>query len=186
MKSLVAGLKKLYLRQIAMVFLTGLLLLVSTACSNTYAQGARPNFPPVQAGGANNPHKGMGDGFDNSKMNTPAKANRADLQLVSDRLVAQTTYDTLQANPDKIIYPGREPQEAAKFNPSGVVLREPGSITEESKAQPNFDRSDPNAQLLERVGAAFKDASGFLQKDADDNPALYSDTERGQVGRKSQ
>ncbi len=37
-----------------------------------------------------------------------------------------------------------------------------------AKAQPVFDRSDPNAKILERVGAAFEDASAFVKDSAED------------------
>ncbi len=39
---------------------------------------------------------------------------------------------------------------------------------QQAEAQPIFDRSDPDANILERVGAAFKDASGFLKDSAED------------------
>jgi hypothetical protein len=54
--------RKLRLRQILTVFLVGLVLLVNTACNSGDAVGARPDNPPVQAGGANNPHKNGGEG----------------------------------------------------------------------------------------------------------------------------
>jgi hypothetical protein len=39
------------------VFLATVVLFVSTACNTGDMRGARPDNPPVQAGGANNPYK---------------------------------------------------------------------------------------------------------------------------------
>lgn len=51
MNRLITFVKKLRLRQFLTVFLVGLLLIVNTACSSKYAQGAQPYNPSVQAGG---------------------------------------------------------------------------------------------------------------------------------------
>jgi hypothetical protein len=56
--------------KILVVFGIGLLFLTTTACSSGYSQGARPQNPPVQAGGQNNPHKMGGDSYTKS---TPSK-----------------------------------------------------------------------------------------------------------------
>jgi hypothetical protein len=92
-----AFLRKLQLRQVLTVFLAGLLLFFSTACNTGNVQGARPENPPVQAGGNNNPYKGGGDGYTNYKASTDPgvnskKANqerdRADAQLSDKQLIA--------------------------------------------------------------------------------------------------
>lgn len=46
-----------------------------------------------------------------------------------------------------------------------------------AKAQPAVDRSNPDAQILERVGAAFEDASAFV-KDSAENAKESSVTKR--------
>jgi hypothetical protein len=48
-----------------------LMLITTTACNRGDITGARPQNPPVQAGGQNNPHKMGGDGLIKS---TPSKA----------------------------------------------------------------------------------------------------------------
>lgn len=63
MKQVVSFLKQVRLDKILLAFIAGLMLLSSVACANTTEQGARPHNPPVQAGGANNPYKGGGDGY---------------------------------------------------------------------------------------------------------------------------
>lgn len=68
MKQLIDFFKKFHLKQILTIFLLGAILLINTACNSGDIRGARPNNPPVQAGGANNPYKGGGDGYTQYKM----------------------------------------------------------------------------------------------------------------------
>ncbi|MEG4588457.1 hypothetical protein QUA54_25040 [Microcoleus sp. MOSTC5] len=165
-----------FLTQFLTVFMAGLLLFTSTACNAGDVRGARPENPPVQAGGMNNPHKAGGDGYTNYKTSTdpkvnqsPAQAekNRADLSIMGDRLLASTT---AESNSSKLLYPGSAPMETDKFDSElggdKALLEAPDG--QPVKAQPVFDRSDPDANILERVGAAFKDASGFLKDSAED------------------
>ncbi|MEG4218187.1 hypothetical protein QUA27_23120 [Microcoleus sp. Pol14C6] len=180
MNTVTSFLKKLrsgqLLTQLLTVCMAGLLLFTSTACNAGDVRGARPENPPVQAGGMNNPHKGGGDGYTNYKTSTdpkvnqsPAQAqkNRADLSILGDRLMAATTGES---NPSKLLYPGSAPMETDKFDlelgGDKTLLEAPDG--QPAKAQPVFDRSDPDANILERVGAAFKDASGFLKDSAED------------------
>ncbi|MEG3925847.1 DUF6658 family protein [Microcoleus sp. D3_18a_C4] len=165
-----------FLTQFLTVLMAGVLLFTSTACNAGDSRGARPENPPVQMGGMNNPHKAGGDGYTNYQMSTdpkvnqsPAKAenNRADLSIVGDRLLASTTGES---NSSKLLYPGSAPMETDKFDlelgGDKTLLEAPDG--QPAKAQPVFDRSDPDANILERVGAAFKDASGFLKDSAED------------------
>jgi hypothetical protein len=165
-----------FLSQFLTVFMAGVLLFTSTACNSGDVRGARPENPPVQMGGMNNPHKAGGDGYTNYQMSTdpkvnqsPAKAekNRADLLILGDRLLASTT---AESNSSKLLYPGSAPMETDKFDlelgGDKTLLEAPDG--QPVKAQPVFDRSDPDANILERVGAAFKDASGFLKDSAED------------------
>ncbi len=92
MNTVTAFFKRLRIGQFLTVFMAGVLLFTSTACNAGDVRGARPENPPVQMGGMNNPHKGGGDGYTNYQMSTdpkvnqsPAKAekNRADLSIVA-------------------------------------------------------------------------------------------------------
>ncbi|MEW5857264.1 MAG: DUF6658 family protein, partial [Cyanobacteriota bacterium] len=76
MKHLTAFFKKLRLRQILTVFLAGALLIVTSACNNGDSLGARPQNPPVQMGGNNNPHSNGGDGYTNYKMSTDPNVSK--------------------------------------------------------------------------------------------------------------
>jgi hypothetical protein len=165
-----------FFTQILTVFLAGLLVFTSTACNAGDVRGARPENPPVQMGGMNNPHKAGGDGYTNYQMSTdpkvnqsPAKVgkNQADLSILGEILLASTA---TESNASKLLYPGSAPMETDKFDQElggdKALLATPDG--QPTKAQPIFDRSDPDAKILERVGAAFKDASGFLKDSAED------------------
>lgn len=125
MKKLTSFLRKWRIGQILTVFLSSLLLLVTTACNAGTATGARPQNPPVQAG---------------------------------------ASVDS-QSNASKMLYPGSEPLATDKFDQelggNKAILNETGGAPKQR--QPIIDRSNPDAQILERVGATFKDASSFLK-----------------------
>ncbi|MBW4682419.1 MAG: hypothetical protein KME19_20345 [Microcoleus vaginatus WJT46-NPBG5] len=168
MKKLTAFFKKLRFVQILTAFFAGVLLLTSTACNAGDATGARPMNPPVQAGGQNNPHKGGGDNASNFKMSTDPKVNtpvksdrdRADLPQL-DRLIAVSNSES---NASRLLYPGSEPLETDKFDKElggDQSLLEAPQIP--AKSQPIINRTDPDAKILERVGATFKDASQFIK-----------------------
>jgi hypothetical protein len=92
--------KKLHLARILTVFLAGIALFFMTACNTGSVTGARPNNPPVQAGGANNPYKNGGDGYTNFKASEDPRVNsqsvnkeqnRADIQLIYPQVIAANT-----------------------------------------------------------------------------------------------
>lgn len=105
MKTLTNFFKQLRLSQVLTAFLATVVLFVGTACNNGDVRSARPENPPVQAGGMNNPYKAGGDTNTNYNLspdpkvsNKAAQSNRdrADLQIISDRLIAasQLQYPT--------------------------------------------------------------------------------------------
>lgn len=75
MKQLNDFVRKLRLKQILTICLAGVLLLISTACNSGDVRGARPNNPPVQAGGANNPYKQGGDNNTQYRMSPDPNAS---------------------------------------------------------------------------------------------------------------
>jgi hypothetical protein len=171
-KNLIAFLEKVRIRQILTVFLAGVLLVISTACNSGDVTGARPENPPVQMGGNNNPHKSGGDGYTNYKASTDSKAvrgNRADLQLVAPQLIAASNVGDIQSNRDDVLYPSAN---AGSTNRPAIGTRAQKELQEQVKQfpkerQPVIDRSDPGEKILERVGEQFKDASGFLKETGD-------------------
>lgn len=112
MKKLMTFSRQLRLRQILTVALVSVVLLVGTACNRGTVSGARPDNPPVQVGGANNPYKSGGDTNTNFKLSPDPKVsseagdlkqNHAGLPLESNRLIAAG---------DAVQYPGAENPES--------------------------------------------------------------------------
>ncbi|MEH2068545.1 MAG: DUF6658 family protein [Nostoc sp.] len=176
MNAVIVFLKKLRLRQILTVFLAGLLLIVNTACSGANAQGANPQNPAVQAGGANNPYKNGGDKYTNYRMSTDPKItnpkknqgrDQASLQLSPQLLIATNSES-------EILYPGAE-------TPAGRINKdaELPIITEEDFQQPKpggLIQNEPNVgtrvkERLETVKETVEKASGFLKDKADEGSA---------------
>jgi len=185
---LTAFFKKLRLRQILTVFLAGVLLVFSTACNGaTNAQGANPNNPAVQAGGANNPYKNGGDSYTNLRMSTDPKVNnkkaksqndQASLELISQPLIAA-------ANTEEILYPGAEEPAGRAKKEAALPIKtnkdfmqpEPGGLN-----QRNPDLGERIENRIEQVQEAFKEATEFAREKADEagqrpefqsNPALH-------------
>lgn len=171
MKKLLAyfGLLRLF-RLMVLVLLAGVLLLANTACDRPDARGARPVNPPVQAGGANNPHKGGGDGYTEYQMSTDpgvmkpgskTQLNQANLPFSGDQWLAATT--NLENNQSKLLYPGSEkissPERVSELRQKAEQISE--------QPQPVLIQTDPEAKLLEKTQQAIEDASKFLQDVAD-------------------
>ncbi|MBD2455400.1 hypothetical protein H6G80_15075 [Nostoc sp. FACHB-87] len=171
MKNLTALWKNLRLRQVITVFLAGMILIVSTACSSGDVTGANPQNPAVQAGGANNPYKNGGDKY------TRNLSNNA--YLPSSLLIA--------TNPEsEILYPGAE-------TPQGRVEKEKELpiITKKNfqKSEPgNLIQNEPDLgsrvqERLETVKEQFQDASSFVKEKADEASARPELQKNPAVGR---
>ncbi|MDZ8187135.1 MAG: DUF6658 family protein [Nostoc sp. ChiSLP02] len=175
MNAVIAFLKKLRLRQILTIFLAGLLLIVSTACSTGNAQGANPQNPAVQAGGANNPYKNGGDKYTRNQGRNQASLEQSSLLIA-----------TSVGNRDsEILYPGAE-------TPTGRLEKEAELpiITKENFQQPEpggLIQNQSNVgnriqQRLETVKETVEEASGFLKDKADEagaRPELKTNPARG-------
>lgn len=163
MKQVAAFFKKLRLRQILTVFLVGLTLFVTTACNTGNTQGARPNNPPVQAGGANNPYKNGGDNYTkyNQSTEAPEKGNLSDLQLISGQLIALN-------NESKLNYPGTDtvPNTVPEITVKNANKPQPGGLIQR---EPNI--GDRIEDRLETVKEAIEDATSFLGNKADEASA---------------
>lgn len=178
MKRLTAFFKRMRLRQILTVFLAGVLLIASTACSGATTQGANPDNPAVQAGGANNPYKsGGGDSYTNLKMSTDPKVNttnaksgrdQANSQLNSFQLIA---VDLTQNKDNEILYPGAEEpagraQKQAELpiiTPEDFTSPEPGGLN-----QRNPDLGERVENRIDTVKEAFKEATKFVKEKSDE------------------
>ncbi|MBD2490969.1 DUF6658 family protein [Aulosira sp. FACHB-615] len=171
MKNLTALWKNLRLRQVITVFLAGMILIVSTACSSGDVTGVNPQNPAVQAGGANNPYKNGGDKY------TRNLSNNA--YLPSSLLIA--------TNPEsEILYPGAE-------TPQGRVEKEKELpiITKKNFQKPepgNLIQNEPDLgsrvqERLETVKEQFQDASSFVKEKADEASARPELQKNPAVGR---
>jgi hypothetical protein len=185
-------LKKLRLRQILTVFLASLLLIVSTACSGANAQGANPQNPAVQAGGANNPYKNGGDKYTKYQMSTDPKVTNSSNQSQRDQASllqpsSQLLIATAASNREsEILYPGAE-------TPAGRAQKEAELplITEKNFQQPEpggLIQREPNVgtriqERLETVKETVQDASSFLKDKADEAGARPELQKNPAVGR---
>lgn len=160
--------KRLHPGRAVMVFLAGLVLLVTTACNAGDVNGARPNNPPVQMGGQNNPHKAGGDGYSQYKMSTDRTAVNSAKKRAS--LPSQPLIAAINSNASDLLYPGADASstDAPAIGTVGKEgkqrLMDAQQIPQERQAV--IDRSDPDAKILEKSGQAFKDASAFLKDTA--------------------
>lgn len=174
MNRLITFLKQLRLRQIVTAFLAGMLLIVSTACNSATTQGANPNNPPVQAGGANNPYKGGGDAYtDLSK----AKGDRASIESSKLKLAAATE--------NEILYPGAETPAGRAVKETQLPIKTSEDFTQPRAGGVNQRNPELGERVENRVEAAkdaFKEAATFVKEKSDEagrrpelqsNPALH-------------
>lgn len=182
MNKLTAFFKKLRLRQVLTVFLAGVLLVISTACNNSdLAQGANPNNPPVQAGGANNPYKGGGDKYTNLKMSTDPKVSKTNDKGQQSNLLDNST---LIAASD-LLYPGAETPAGRAEKETELPIKTNKDFVEPKIGGLNQRNPDLGERVENRVESAtdaFKEAAGFVKDKADEagrrpemqsNPALH-------------
>lgn len=161
MDMLVAFCQKIRLGKLFTVLAASFVLLLNVACSNGNAVGARPNNPPVQMGGQNNPHKGGGDGYSEYQMSTDPAATKRDRAstLELGQLVASLNADRSFS----------EQRSQSTSSISGNAARDTMKEAKQIPEQPQevIDRSDPNAKLLEKTGRTFKEASKHLTGSTD-------------------
>jgi hypothetical protein len=169
-------LKKLQIRRIVTIFLAGLFLIVITACSGTDAQGANPQNPAVQAGGANNPDKMGGDNYTKYWMSTDTKVSNESPQKGRDQASSQVNLKILLAatKESEILYPGAE-------TPMGRARKEAElpTITEEEFRHPEpggLIQREPDVKTriqkrIDTVREAVEDASKFLPEKLDEAKA---------------
>lgn len=160
MNTLITFCKKLYLGRVIAVFAAGCLLLLNVACSSGNATGARPNNPPVQMGGQNNPHKGAGDGYSEYQMSTDPAVKKRDR-------ASNLSFSQLIATADQM---GERSPNLNKRDLGSTSSRAKSTTKDSMKAaqqvpepsQDVIDRSDPDVKILEKVGTTFKEAGKHL------------------------
>lgn len=166
--------QKLQLTKMITACLLATVLLVTTGCNSGNELGARPENPPVQLGGQNNPHKAGGDGMTQYKATDDPRVlkGKDNASLPSSNFLAaanrsETSYPTDDSKLEGKLYPGDSERAKSLDNVNDIVspqrqkeLLDPTQIP--AKKQPGFDRSDPDYNLLEKVGEMFDD-SGVVQ-----------------------
>lgn len=173
MRQIVDFLKVLKLSKVLTAFVLGAVLLFTTACNSGNELGARPNNPPVQMGGQNNPHKSGGDGYTNYKMSTDRSvknaSDRASLLQPTNRLVAITDIE----HPQGIQYTDGQGHKIAGKNTAidpGLQrkLTDPSQIP--AVQQPVVTRTNPGFNAFERAGKSFSKANDFFEDMAENAP----------------
>ncbi len=171
MKLIRSQLQRLKIRQLLATVAIGVVLLLNTACNSGDTLGARPNNPPVQMGGNNNPHKMGGDGYTDYKMSTDPKVNsarsnssvkkQAQLPDATNLLVADLG---VKSNASDLNYPGSDVSETQ--HPDVGPLQQKSLPPLPNSKQPMIDRADPSSKVFERAGQSIQDASAFLKDTA--------------------
>ncbi len=185
MNKLTAFFKKLPLRRILTIFLAGVLMIASTACSGATTQGANPENPAVQAGGANNPYKSGGDNYTDLNMSTDPKVSKTKPASGRDQANLQLSGLVAVNKEAELLYPGAETPagravKEAEFpiiTGKDFVQAEPGGLN-----QRNPDVGERFENRIEQAKEAFQDAASFVKDKADEagerpelqsNPALH-------------
>lgn len=172
MKKITNFFKQVRLSQVLTVFLATLVLFVSTACNTPTITGARPDNPPVQAGGANNPYKSGGDTNTNFKISPDPKVSgdaarskgySSDSQIISNQLIAEN--NQLQYPSGELPgLPADQQQRLRKVDLQDFEKSEQGGQIQRE--------SSVGERIKDRLGAvkeSFGEASGFLKEGANEN-----------------
>ena len=169
MQKFISHLKQIDIRRILSVVILGIALLFTTACNNGSVTGARPNNPPVQMGGNNNPHTMGGDGMTDYKMTTDPKAVNQRSDVAQEPITISQLLGTATRNTDtsKLLYSDENQGSAeTKVNrPAGKNVIPPPSFPAEP--QRVIDRSNPDEGIMEGIGRQFRESTKFLKEEAD-------------------
>jgi hypothetical protein len=169
MKKLTVFLKQVQLRQILTVLLATVVLFVGTACGGDI-RGARPDNPAVQMGGGNNPYKNGGDTNTNYNISpdpkvsgkaTNSKADRADLNIFSNQLIASK--ETLYPGADKQLNRPEVEKALPKITLENFETSEPGG-----QIQRESELGDRIQDRLGTVKQTFDKASEFIHDSAEE------------------
>jgi hypothetical protein len=180
MQKLTVFFKQLRLSQILTVFLATVVLFVGTACNSGDIRGARPDNPPVQMGGSNNPYKSGGDTNTNYNLSpdpkvgnesAKSKGDRADLQIISNQLIA--SQDTLYPGAEIQGRPADEERSLRQIDLQDFEKSEPGG-----QIQRESNIGDRVKDRLGTVKDTFGKASEFIKEGVNENAAEALETDR--------
>lgn len=171
MKEIFAFVKSLNLQKVLIVFVAGMFLFLSTACSNenmTADRQSKPNDIAVQAGANNNPYTmgtdSHGDYVPPSNYGNRAYSNNQHSdasmlpnfnQLVATSVAGQDTsgllYETSEQRQGGRVHETRSAQNSA-YQPAPIP----------AERQPIINRTNPDEHIMEGIGKQFKEATEFL------------------------
>ncbi|MEA5619872.1 DUF6658 family protein [Cronbergia sp. UHCC 0137] len=164
-------LKRMQIRQIITIFLVGILLIVTVACSGANTQGANPHNTPVQAGGANNPYQNGGDNYTRMSTDSNVTTERSRKEQDQANLLLNPQFLVAAKKEAEMLYPGAE-------TPGGRVKKEAELpiITQKEFQHPEpggLIQREPDLgvrvqERIESVRDSVEKASGFLQNKADE------------------
>lgn len=167
MKTIANFSHKLQLSKILTTFALSILLLFTTACNSGDRLGARPENPPVQMGGQNNPHKAEGDNYTQYKVPNDSRLKKEDRASLLQPLETAIAVDIPDKSDEGLLYPNTTSSKTLDSDKDFISaerkqeLLDPTQIPAKQQ-RPNLDRSNPDAQLLEKTGQMFEDAAEFL------------------------
>lgn len=169
MKTIGVYLKQLRLGRILSVCLAAVVMFMTTACNSGNAVGARPENPPVQAGGANNPYKSGGDTNNNLKISPNPEMKDKSTSNQGKRAALQRSNQLIANNPDGILYPGAEsPSKRLEVEKSLPIktLKDFETPQPGGTIQRQEDFGDRVQDRLGAVKETFDKASDFISEDA--------------------
>lgn len=181
MQKLTVFFKQLRLHQLLTALLATVVLFVGTACNSGTVQGARPDNPPVQMGGANNPYKGGGDPNTNYRFSADPKVSK---EATKEVIKSQGTKEAPKAQGNRADLPIISTQLIAASNkaqyPGGNELQ--GRPADEQKQLPlidmqDFEAAEPGGQIQREsnVGDRIKDRLGSVKEQFDEASEFISD-----------
>lgn len=179
MKKLMTFFKQLQLRQLLTVALAAVVLLVGTACNQGTETGARPDNPPVQMGGANNPYKSGGDTNNNFKLSPDPKVSQQAGDLKRNRADLPFALNQLIAAGDAVQYPGAQnPENRAAVEKSlpKIGLEDFEKAEEGGLIQRQSDYGDRVGDRLSTVKESLDEASEFIGEGAKEALESYEST----------
>lgn len=196
MNAITSFFRQFPLQKILIVFVAGITLFLSTACSGEKLQSANPNGSniPVQAGANNNPYTmgtdSKGEPVSGSNYGNRAYSNNqhsdASTVLPGGTLIASSVSDS---DPSEMLYESSD-QRRTQYDNLSPEERAVSLEAIPARRQPSGEFSNPNERLLENVGDQFKQASKFLNEDvrsAVENAKVKTGTGQNQsVARQSE
>jgi len=171
MERIISFFKKLNLHKLAIVFVAGFALFLSTACSSDRNMQAshqdKSNDIPIQMGANNNPYT-MGNNTHGNPVSPSNYGNQAYKKQQSNASNLTSGVSKLIASSvagqdtTGLLYESSDQQQGGIDNTRPIQKRafQPESIP--ARRQPSINRTNPDEKIMEGIGRQFTEASKFL------------------------